>query len=205
MSAGAALPAAASFVARTVLDTWLLAVVSLCLSEQAAGGQLRPGVAWRTLRGRLVALAGLGLAIRVLSDALTPLGIGLVLSAGWSLALPAAAVERLGFSDALRASWQLSRRHWLRIGALRLAAVLVGELATAVAPAVAAVALPGAATLDRSITSEVVRLGAQTLIGPFPLAVQALLYVEARTAPIRDFSASMAETGVGSTPSARAR
>lgn len=205
-AASGSLPSVASFTVRTVVSTWLLAGISLVVAEHAAGGRLTTAVAWRTLRGRVGLLAGLGLTIRVVSDALTPVGIGLLLSAGWALAVPAAAVERLGFSDSLRASWQLGRPARLRLIAVRLSAVLLAGVAVAIVPHASDMLLPSGleAALRPSVEAGA-RLMAQTLLGPFPLVVQALLYVEARGAPTRDFSVSIAETGVGSTPSARAR
>lgn len=188
-------PAPVAFAVRTVLAGWLLAVVSVVVAERAAGANTTLRLAIGALRGRLLALAALSVAVRVASDALTPVGVGLLLSAGWAVALPAAAVERLGFAEALRTSWTLTRGSLLQVGAIRLSAVLAGWAATELAGWLA-----GALT-GRTVAT----LAAATLLGPFPLVVQALLYVEARGTPIRDFSVSIAETGVGSTPSPSAR
>jgi hypothetical protein len=177
------------FIVGTLLSTALLAVVSVTVAEAAASGQGgMPGV-YRQLVGRLPTLALLGMVIRLVSDATTPLGVGLVLSAGWALAVPLGAVEGLRGSEALRASWQLTRGLLLRLGLIRLAAVLLTVAASALCSAV----------VGRMAGHAIAELLAGTLIGPFPLVVQAVLYRD-----IRALRASIGPIGVGSIPNASA-
>lgn len=185
------------FALQTVSDSWLLALICLVAAEQAAGGRIGFTPAVSHLRGRLAILAAAGLVVRLVTDALTPLGVGIALSAGWSLCLPVIAVEGSAARPALDASWSATRRSLCRIAAVRLVALLLGALATQA----------GAWALSPLLGQPLARLGAQTVLGPFPLAVQALIYVEGRSAhpAMRDFRASIASMGVGSMPQARAR
>jgi hypothetical protein len=196
-AATGSVPAPLGFCLQAVTGTWLLALVSLVITEHAGGVRLGPVWAVRTLRGRLARLAALGLAIRTVTDALTPVGIGVLLSAGWAIALPVLAVEGPAVRAALRTSWAATRRSLLRIAAVRLIAVLIGVAATFLA----------AALIGRATGTLVAKLAAQAVLGPFPLVVQALLYVEGRSAgpAIRDFNSSIASIGVGSSPDPRAR
>lgn len=183
-------PGVVVFTVLTLLSTALLAVVSVTVAEAAAGGQggLRP--VYRRLLVRIPALAVMGLAIRLISDATTPLGIGLALSAGWALAVPLGAVEGLRALDAMRMSWQLGRGLLIRLGLTRLAAVLLTAVAVAVCTTAA----------GKMVGRTAAELAAGTLLGPFPLVVQALLYRD-----IRALRVSMGPMGVGSMPNASAR
>jgi hypothetical protein len=177
------------FIVETLVSTALLAVVSVTVAEAAASGHGGMPAAYRQLVRRLPALALLGLMIRLVSDATTPLGVGLVLSAGWALAVPLGAVEGLRGPAALRGSWQLARGLLLRLGLIRLAAVLLTVAVSALCSAV----------VGRLAGRAIAQLLAGTLIGPFPLVVQAVFYRD-----IRALRASMGPIGVGSIPNASA-
>jgi hypothetical protein len=184
---GAGWPLLAGLAMETAVSSVLVAVVALVAANAALGRPSSPRRVWRRLRRHLLGVAGLGIAVRAVTDATALAGVGVFLSALWGLALPALVTERLSPRAALRRSCRLSLSDWRRVWGLRTAATVgAGLVATGLLlPATFASSqvgglLLGPAPPGMGVVVSVGRLVLTGLVAPYPAAVQAVLYIDLR-------------------------
>jgi hypothetical protein len=177
-----------SFLVATVVSSWLLAALTVVVTEAVLGRRTSPGEAIRRVRPQLAVVALLGLAVRISTDVSAIVIVGIFLSGAWALAVPALVMERSGFTTGLRRSWRLAVPDWWRVWGIRTLAVVIAGLAASVLVFPVELALLGGLALrpasSFSLAAEVgvliVTSVASLLTLPFPLIVQVVLYVDRR-------------------------
>ncbi|HVA61323.1 MAG TPA: hypothetical protein VNG13_12430 [Mycobacteriales bacterium] len=174
------------FIVQTVLTTWLMAAVTAIVADAVVGGRTTPRAAWSRILPDLPRLAGLGLTARAVTVLVPVLGWP-ILSGGWALAVPALVLERGGVFGSLGRSWRLTRSALARVWTIRTLATGLAALATYAVRLPIELALLGnwlpstirPAPLVQQIPL-VLDVVLATVTAPFPMAVQAVLYVDQR-------------------------
>jgi uncharacterized membrane protein len=167
----------------TVAGTlFVTAIVAACVGADAVSRTARPGAVTNRLRGGLGAAA----VVSVLAAVAIVIGSFLILVPGllafmvWSLATPAAMMERARPGAALARSARLSRGHRWRILGVTVLIVVITVAIESVLSSVVVGLLPGLSAAAALIVGDAVAAVVSAITLPWVGAVIALLYVDIR-------------------------